>query len=344
MIQALRLSKNGGERKTPAEKGMKPSIFVRNKFTGPLDRRWKFARPFKDLLFHFPALMECQSLTRVRVGYNWVNKWHILTSCHARTVKQRASTETVSRRPGRRQKKNTFQYSTNVMATSTPSQTLLPTTLGFGPIGNTALNRTLVTITSVFSLFGAVVIIVTYVTWKDIRTTSRKILVYISIADCVVVGSYLFGTFMPPNTDSVACITQSFLSTTANLWSFFWTTFLAIFLYTTIARQKPHAAEKMFWAFHVIGWGVPLVIVGMALKEDVLGNDRDIYSSGWCWIRVQNHGKNVQKNVMWMLITGKAWEVLVFVLVLIFYGLLKCHIRQEVNNGLLFVYMSYVPG
>lgn len=83
------------------------------------------------------------------------------------------------------------------------------------------------------------------------------------------------------------------------------------------------------------------MIVGMALKEDVLGNDRDIYSSGWCWIRVQDHGKNVQKNVMWMLITGKAWEVVVFVLVLIFYGLLKCHIRQEVNNGLLFVYMSY---
>ncbi|XP_078375162.1 G-protein coupled receptor 157-like [Oculina patagonica] len=215
--------------------------------------------------------------------------------------------------------------------TSTPTQT--PTTLGFGPVGNTTLNRTLMTITSAFSLFGALVIVVTYITWKDIRTTSRKILVYISIADCVVVGSYLFGTFLPPNTDSAACIAQSFLSTTANLWSFFWTTFMAIFLYTTVARQKPRTAEKMFWAFHVIGWGVPVVIVGMALKEDVLGNDRNIYSSGWCWIKVQDRGKNVQKNIMWMLITGKAWEVVVFVLVLIFYGLLKLHIRQEVYRN-----------
>lgn len=107
---------------------------------------------------------------------------------------------------------------------------------------------------------------------------------------------------------------------------------MAIFLYTTVARQKQRAAERMFWAFHVIGWGAPVGIVSMAWQEDVLGNDRDIYSSGWCWIRVQDRGENVQKNIMWMLITGKAWEVVVFVLVLIFYGLLKCHIRQEVNN------------
>lgn len=33
-----------------------------------------------------------------------------------------------------------------------------PTTLGFGPVGNTTLNRTLMAITSVFSLFGALVI------------------------------------------------------------------------------------------------------------------------------------------------------------------------------------------
>lgn len=219
--------------------------------------------------------------------------------------------------------------STINMAITSTTQT--PTTLGFGPIGNTTLNRTLMTITSAFSLFGALVIIVTYVTWKDIRSISRQILVYISIADCVVVGSYLFGTFLPPNTDSSACIVQSFLSTTANLWSFFWTTFMAIFLYTTIARKNPRMAEKMFWIFHGIGWGIPIFIVILALEADVLGNDRDIYSSGWCWIRVQDRDKmNAKKNIMWMLITGKAWEIVVFVLILIFYGLLKCHLRKEV--------------
>ena len=90
---------------------------------------------------------------------------------------------------------------------------------------------------------------------------------------------------------------------------------MAILLYTSIARQKSRTAEKMFWAIHVIGWGVPVVIVERVLEEDVLGNDRDIQSSGWCWIRVQDHGKSAHKSIMWMLITGKAWEVLAFVTV-----------------------------
>lgn len=215
--------------------------------------------------------------------------------------------------------------------------TLTPTTLGFGVYGNTTLNRTLVTVTSAFSLLGASVIIITYITWKDIRSTSRKILVYISIADCIVVGSYMFGAWLPPNTNSPACTAHSFLAATANLWSFFWTTFLAVFLYMTVARQRVSLAKTLFWGFHFIGWGVPLLIVGVALEQDVLGNDRDIYSSAWCWIRVQGSGEDNASIVFWMLITDKLWEIIMFILVVVFYSLLKCHIREEVSVPDLFV-------
>lgn len=202
-----------------------------------------------------------------------------------------------------------------------------PTTLGFGAIGNTTLNRTLVVLTSALSLLGAIVIIVTYYAWKDMQSTSRKILVYISGADCVVVSSFMFGAFLPPNTNSPACTAQSLLYTTANLCSIFWTTFMAVFLYISVARKKPKLADIMFYMFHAIGWGVPVLIACIALQAGVLGNDRDIYSSAWCWIKV--HEDNY---IMWMLVTGKAWEVLVFILILIFYGLLKCHLRQEVGD------------
>lgn len=208
-----------------------------------------------------------------------------------------------------------------------------PTTLGFGAIGNTTLNRTLVVLTSALSLLGAIVIIITYYAWKDMQSTSRKILVYISGADCVVVSSFMFGAFLPPNTNSPACTAQSLLYTTANLCSIFWTTFMAVFLYISIARKKPKLADIMFYMFHAIGWVVPVLIACIALQAGVLGNDRDIYSSAWCWIKVHDSGKNVEDNyIMWMLVTGKAWEVLVFILILIFYGLLKCHLRQEVGD------------
>ena len=207
----------------------------------------------------------------------------------------------------------------------------IPTTLGFGAIGNTTLNRTLVVLTSALSLIGAIVIIITYYAWKDMQSNSRKILVYISVADCVVVSSFMFGAFLPPNTNSPSCTAQSLFYTTSNLCSIFWSTFMAVFLYVSIARKKPKLADKMFYVFHAIGWGVPVLIACLALQADVLGNDRDIYSSAWCWIKVQDSGKNVKDSyIMWMLVTGKAWEILVFILILIFYGLLKCHLRQEV--------------
>lgn len=215
------------------------------------------------------------------------------------------------------------------------STTHPPVTLSFGDIGNTTLNRALVTITCLLSLLGASIIIITYVEWKNMRSTSRRILVYISIADSIVAASYIFGAYLPQNTNSNACTTQSFISTTANLWSFFWTLFMAIFLYTTIAMQKPSTALKMFWMYHGIGWGVPVFVVSFALFEGVLGNDRDIFSSAWCWIKVQGSGKSTQHHsyIIWMLVTGKAWEILVFVLILIFYGLLKWHLREELHRN-----------
>jgi len=59
---------------------------------------------------------------------------------------------------------------------------------------------------------------------------------------------------------------------------------MAIFLYITVARQKPRLAQKKFWAFHVIGWGIPLVIVGIALEKNVLGSDRGICSRLQLWL------------------------------------------------------------
>jgi len=110
----------------------------------------------------------------------------------------------------------------------------------------------------------------------------------------------------------------------------------------TVARQKPTLAKKMFSAFHVFGFGVPFLIVFLALEEDVLGNDRDIYSSAWCWIKVQDEGESNAKIIFWILMTDKLWEVIMFILVIVFYGLLKCHIRREVILYLVILYVCTV--
>ena len=207
-------------------------------------------------------------------------------------------------------------------AVSTPTR-------GFENEANAVLNKTLTTVSASLSLLGTSFIIGTFIAWKDFRSTSRRILVYISISDFFIAGGNLFGVWQPRD-DSTVCKSQSFVTTCASLWSFFWTTFLAIFMYTVVVKKQANKAGTMLTFYHIIGWGVPLIITGTALGLGTLGNDDDLYSAGWCWIdsRLPKSEKH-----LWMLISGKAWEVAAFFVSSTFYLMLKCHIRKEVICG-----------
>ena len=200
------------------------------------------------------------------------------------------------------------------------------TTSPFQEHSNNNVNRSLTAISASLSILGTLAIISTYILWKDVRTSSRLILVYISIADFFTASGNLFSLFFPVQSVSdPACKAQSVVTTCSSLWSFFWTTFLAVFLYVSVARRRPNIADNMLPVFHIFGWFVPLAIIFVALHYNVLGDDHDEFSAGWCWIAHDAHYKT-----FWMLITGKAWEIAGYILISIFYAMLKWHIHQEV--------------
>lgn len=204
---------------------------------------------------------------------------------------------------------------------------------------NKVVNRALITISATLSVLGTTLIIGTFVAWKDYRSTSRRILVYISIADFFVATSNLVEVWRYSGQSDIVCETQSFVSTCASLWSFFWTTFLAVFLYTTVAKKKHHKAEIMLKVFHVFGWGIPLIIVGTALGLNKLGNDKDHLTSGWCWIKWNLTTKD---NNLWILLTGKAWEIAAYIFCSAFYLMLKIHIRREVSFVFIMPSVKYI--
>lgn len=221
-----------------------------------------------------------------------------------------------------------------MMFTSSPqsSHATGATTQSFEEEANASTNRILTTISGSLSILGSSFIIVTYFLWKDLRSTSRKILGYISFADFCLAASALEGVWRPEMTSSdILCKAQSFVTTTASLWSFFWTTFLAVFLYMIVVKKKRREAEIMFKVFHVFGWGIPLVIVGIALGKHKLGNDLDIVTPGWCWIKSTLTDKD---KIFWMLITGKAWEIISCLLCFLLSFLLILHIRKKVSARL----------
>ncbi|KAL4673161.1 hypothetical protein H8959_017095 [Pygathrix nigripes] len=56
-------------------------------------------------------------------------------------------------------------------------------------------------------------------------------------------------------------------------------------------------------------WGVPLVITVAAVVLKKIGYDASDVSVGWCWIDLE-----AKDPVLWMLLTGKLWEMLAYIL------------------------------
>lgn len=75
-------------------------------------------------------------------------------------------------------------------------------------------------------------------------------------------------------------------------------------------------------------WGVPLVITIAALALSKIGYDASEVSVGWCWVRI--HASN---RVLWMLLTGKIWEFMAYLMLPVIYILIKRHIYSVVRRN-----------
>ena len=157
---------------------------------------------------------------------------------------------------------------------------------------NDQINQGLMITSAILSTIGCVITIATYFLISDIKTMSRHIIMCISIADLVTCLSNMIGLTISPNRiTSQPCVVQSFFGTTAVLASFLWTMILTIYLYMVIVKERFEKAKRMIFPFsHMLCWAIPLIINVVAMATSSLGNDGDLSSSGWCWIKMVNKG------------------------------------------------------
>lgn len=172
------------------------------------------------------------------------------------------------------------------------------------------------------SFLGSSLIILTYIIWSDLRTTPRKLLVFLSVSDWLSAVSYAFGVWRVFHTDSLDCIVQGAISTFANTSSFFWTVAIAVYLYVFIVRSSQRVADSLVLFFHLVSWGVPLAITVAAVSLNKIGYDASEVSVGWCWVRI-----HATDRVLWMLLTGKIWEFMAYLTLPVLYILIKRHIH-----------------
>ena len=198
------------------------------------------------------------------------------------------------------------------------------------------LNRILVTFFSSLSVLGSSLIIGSYLRWKDIRTSSRRILVCISTSDLLVSGGCLVGNLLPKQlgeNDHASCVAQSFITSSASITSFMWSTSLAIYLHLTLVKNHQTRADRLIPVFHVFNWIIGPVINIIALAKRVLGYSSEV-TAGWCWIKHNRNQDKRTEEIVWMLFDGKLWEIVAMILILVLYFFVKVKIRDEVTNNL----------
>nr|XP_058908321.1 uncharacterized protein LOC131750058 isoform X1 [Kogia breviceps] len=184
--------------------------------------------------------------------------------------------------------------------------------------------RAVVLLSCALSALGSGLLVATHALWPDLRSRARRLLLFLSLADLLSAASYFYGVLQDFEGPSWDCVLQGALSTFANTSSFFWTVAIALYLYLSIVRTSRGPGDgRLLWAFHVVSWGVPLVITVAAVTLKKIGYDASDVSVGWCWIDLE-----AEDRVLWMLLTGKAWEMLAYVTLPVLYLLIRKHINR----------------
>lgn len=206
----------------------------------------------------------------------------------------------------------------------------------------------------VASIFGCLLIILTYIIWKDLRTMARAILFFLAIADFITAVGYIFGSVVylhywvtqdgPRNgseteTYKWLCRFQSYVTTVGPVSSFLWTMHLAIYLFITIVLAKTELARKMFIFFHITAWGIPILACTPALGLGYLGPGTTRTSTSWCFVAFNStctsedeYRKKMASLYGFELLCGKFWEIMVSIVALVLYFAIKVSLWRRVRH------------
>ncbi len=218
-------------------------------------------------------------------------------------------------------------------------------------------------VTSILSTLGAFLIIFTYISFRNLRTTARQLLVSISIADIIVAISHFVGlltnfdrfiyqynndTWNTSTTDPL-CITQAAFSMFGTLASFLLSLAIGVYLVGILVWKKPRIWKRLVPIFYYICWGVPAIMVlpnvighyyGFAdIGEQPIDIMINNYSFiGWCYIaKVGVPSSKYESYLLAEYLSYEIWVYLVFIALPLLYITAFVYIRCKVRKLFLFM-------
>ncbi len=187
------------------------------------------------------------------------------------------------------------------------------------------------------SCLGSALIIITYFLLKDMRTGSQKIITLLAVADLISAIGYILGSsnfirhyHSSSGCDSFnkLCEAQATITTWSSLASFWWTVILAIYFFLIIVFKRTKVASKLMILYNFVAWGSPLLIVVPLLCLRKFGYSH-YAASNWCFIKndMTSQKNDPTFNVI-VLVAGKLWEILSYVIVIFLYVLITIFIGK----------------
>lgn len=189
----------------------------------------------------------------------------------------------------------------------------------------------LTNLTCMTSMCGSLVVLGLYLTYPDVRTTSRKLLVHLSAANfiqCVaglMQAATYYKTLQFPDERSFICESAASTSVIGHVASALWTCAVTVYLFLAVSARAITIANRLVVLFYVFCWGMPLLVATSAGVSDVYGYDiTDILyydHPTTCGI-----SDRVANSLDWCFVTKEGWVIAAYFLCLTLFLVINCSV------------------
>ena len=121
----------------------------------------------------------------------------------------------------------------------------------------------IVNVVSVLSLVCNLAVIGWYAVYKDIRTQSRRMFMFLCVANCLsnFGGILQVATYFKSVTyleeRGVLCETAASFTIYGSVSSFLWVDCIAFYVFMCVTLRMITVVNRLDWLFHVFCWGMP---------------------------------------------------------------------------------------
>ena len=200
---------------------------------------------------------------------------------------------------------------------------------------------------SFLSMCGAVLIILSYICFRDVRTKGGEVLCNMSLADFGVACSNFIGAVVyftqyihQCDDDSSTlplscgmynqlCKAQAFFAVYCMIASFLWTLVLALYVYVLILDTGRRLASRLVMFGYLFCWGMAALVAMWLVLTHRLGYTEH-GGAGWCALRVEDKKGNFNRYMVFF--ASNLWSVSTFFMILILYCSVHTYVSMKVRE------------